>query len=222
MLRPFRLAALTMLRRSVITPRASAGFASSSAEEEAKACLARADAVCFDVDSTVRRRVALHLILHCQVPWCIQGRHPWAVDYRHCSGLILLCCAQTPHSAPLAGQVITEEGIDVLADHLGKGPTVAALTASAMGGTMLFQAWAGPLDRDVHGDFSFSFSRFPALPVAGRSQGAVGAHPPRCGRLRGVPRVPAANAEPWRSKPRRGAPGGRPAAPRGRLQRHGG
>lgn len=58
-----------------------------TAVENAKAALARADAVCFDVDSTV----------------------------------------------------ITEEGIDVLAAHCGAGEAVAALTASAMGGTMLFQ-----------------------------------------------------------------------------------
>jgi phosphoserine phosphatase len=35
--------------------------------------------------------------------------------------------------------VVTEEGIDVLAAHLGKGEQVAALTASAMGGTIKFQ-----------------------------------------------------------------------------------
>lgn len=35
--------------------------------------------------------------------------------------------------------VITEEGIDVLAAHLGKGPQVAALTAAAMEGGLKFQ-----------------------------------------------------------------------------------
>jgi phosphoserine phosphatase len=35
--------------------------------------------------------------------------------------------------------VVTEEGIDVLAAHLGKGEEVAALTASAMGGSIKFQ-----------------------------------------------------------------------------------
>ena len=35
--------------------------------------------------------------------------------------------------------VIMEEGIDVLAEHKGAGDAVAALTAKAMGGTVLFQ-----------------------------------------------------------------------------------
>ena len=55
--------------------------------ELAKEAIKKADAVCFDVDSTV----------------------------------------------------ITEEGIDVLATSLGVGDAVSKLTASAMGGTTLFQ-----------------------------------------------------------------------------------
>lgn len=55
--------------------------------EDAMSALANADAVCFDVDSTV----------------------------------------------------IQEEGIDVLADYLGKGAKVAEFTAKAMGGTMKFE-----------------------------------------------------------------------------------
>ena len=83
-----KMSTLSVLgRRSISSTMAAALPSVGIAVESAKAALASADAVCFDVDSTV----------------------------------------------------INEEGIDVLADHCGAGSAVAELTASAMGGSMLFQ-----------------------------------------------------------------------------------
>lgn len=88
---------LRLSHRSVFVRGSKADFsrnfcASSSADKEelimrAKELLVQAQAVCFDVDSTV----------------------------------------------------INEEGIDVLASHMGAGDAVAELTANAMGGTMKFE-----------------------------------------------------------------------------------
>lgn len=80
----FKGCALTSSLRSIARLSTSTR---NSGVDHAKSSLRQADAVCFDVDSTV----------------------------------------------------LSEEGVDVLADFLGKGPEIAAWTAKAMDGNVTFQ-----------------------------------------------------------------------------------